>query len=238
MRLPFAISAGVHLGLSVLFFGWIHFSPPLLLPVESYTVSLVELPAPEPAEVEPVEEPTPEPVEEPIEQIEPEEEPIEEEPEIEEAAVEEPEPTPEPPEPEPEPSPEPARDRGHKVPAEPNEEETRPRKPREESLSGSLAIDAKNFPYSYYLNQIRRKIKSRWKPIPPGNVVDPQVCVVYFRILRNGRVEDVRIEGETGHALYDRAGLRAVLNAAPFPPLPPGFRGDDLGVHFSFEYVP
>jgi protein TonB len=230
VKLAVAFSATLHLSVIAWIFGVVRFSPPLTLPAETYTVSLVELPAPEPTPP-PAAASTPAPP--PREEIE---EPPEPEPE--------PEITPAPPEPEPEekPPPKPPREETHKAikvpPEPPSASEPSEREVRERSLSGSIEVDAPDFPFHYYLSSIRRKIQARWRPIPPGGATDPQVVVVYFRIERNGTITAARVETASGHALYDRAGLRAVMESAPFPPLPAGFRDSELGVHFSFEYVP
>ena len=62
-------------------------------------------------------------------------------------------------------------------------------------------------------------------------------CVVYFRVFRNGRISSIRVEEPSGAAYFDRAALRAVTLSDPLPPLPLGFPGSDLGIHFGFEYA-
>ena len=58
--------------------------------------------------------------------------------------------------------------------------------------------------------------------------------VVYFRVMRNGDVMDVRIEEPSGNNLLDRSGLRAVLEAGTFRELPDEFDHRYMGVHFGF----
>jgi TonB family protein len=43
---------------------------------------------------------------------------------------------------------------------------------------------------------------------------------VTFTILADGKVADVRVTQPSGAALLDMAAQRAILNAAPFAPLP------------------
>ncbi|HER43214.1 MAG TPA: TonB C-terminal domain-containing protein, partial [Candidatus Eisenbacteria bacterium] len=59
-------------------------------------------------------------------------------------------------------------------------------------------------------------------------------CLVFFRLRRDGRVDDVRIEQGSGNTYFDRSAMRAVRSAAPFPPLPRAFTDDYLGIHFTF----
>ena len=40
----------------------------------------------------------------------------------------------------------------------------------------------------------------------------------------------------SGFEFFDSSALRAVMLSDPMPPLPFGYNGDDLGVHFGFEY--
>ena len=41
----------------------------------------------------------------------------------------------------------------------------------------------------------------------------------------------------SGYEFFDRSALRAILISDPLPPLPVGYTGSDLGVHFGFEFV-
>ena len=60
--------------------------------------------------------------------------------------------------------------------------------------------------------------------------------MVYFRIARGGEVSGVRLEGASGMEFFDRSAVRAVMISDPLPPLPLGFTGGDLGVHFGFDW--
>ena len=94
-----------------------------------------------------------------------------------------------------------------------------------------------SFPYSYYIDTLKSKISSSWynSLVTPG-LKGKFVAVVYFRIQRNGRVEDLKIENGSGIKSLDLSALRAVENASPFPPLPSDFPYRYLGVHFEFEW--
>jgi TonB family protein len=58
---------------------------------------------------------------------------------------------------------------------------------------------------------------------------------VYFRIDRDGTIGDVRTETGSGNGTFDRAALRAVMEASPLPPLPFAYNGTFLGVHLTFR---
>jgi protein TonB len=55
--------------------------------------------------------------------------------------------------------------------------------------------------------------------------------VVVFRIHQDGSITDLRVEQSSGFSAFDLAAMRAVSNAAPFPPLPRAYRHDSLGVN-------
>jgi TonB family protein len=94
-----------------------------------------------------------------------------------------------------------------------------------------------SFPYTYYVLLIRDKVSSNWYTslISPG-LSSTIRTVVYFRILRDGQITNLKIEESSGIKSFDLSALRAIYSAAPFPPLPSGFEGEYLGVHFIFEH--
>jgi TonB family protein len=104
-------------------------------------------------------------------------------------------------------------------------------------LSGQVAVDAADFEFTYYLLLVRNRIAQIWTP-PAGLVTSgkPVRAVVYFRIARGGEVSGIQLESPSRVEYFDRSTLRAVTISAPLPPLPLGYSGFDLGVHFGFEY--
>jgi TonB family protein len=104
-------------------------------------------------------------------------------------------------------------------------------------LSGALAVDSKDFEFTYYLMLIRNKVAQNWAPPAGLEAGRPVQCVVYFHVARGGGVSAIRLETASGVEFFDRAALRAVTLSDPLPPLPLGFPGSDLGIHFGFEYA-
>ena len=102
------------------------------------------------------------------------------------------------------------------------------------ATTGNITLDAEDFPFMYYLTNIKRKIAAYWNV--PGTTAEVKYCVVYFKVLRGGGVQSPMIESPSGSFLFDQAALRAVTQASPLPPLPNAFKDDYLGVHFSFAY--
>jgi TonB family protein len=70
-----------------------------------------------------------------------------------------------------------------------------------------------------YLASVYHAVRSHW--ILPEQLLDrPLVCIIVFKITRDGSVLDVRFESESGYALFDQSAIRAVQEASPLPPLP------------------
>jgi TonB family protein len=109
---------------------------------------------------------------------------------------------------------------------------------------GPIAVEGGvDFPYQWYLDALQRKIGDRWRP--PSRVYrnNPKV-VIRFLIDRMGRIKDVKVDdkggssgrdGSSGMWDLDQSAKRAVTEASPVPPLPAGFPGDSLGVHYTFS---
>lgn len=104
-------------------------------------------------------------------------------------------------------------------------------------LSGQIAVDSGDFAFAYYLRQIRNKIAENWAPPAGLQSGQPIRALLYFKIARNGSISSIRIEQGSQVEFFDRSALRAVTLSDPMPPLPIGFGGSDLGVHFGFQYA-
>lgn len=102
---------------------------------------------------------------------------------------------------------------------------------------GGGNFDLSAFPFTYYLQIIQDKISTNWftSLIDPGASGEFQ-CMIFFKILRDGRIADLQIEISSGSRSFDLSALRAVQNASPFPPLPREFESEYLGVHLIFEH--
>ncbi len=98
-------------------------------------------------------------------------------------------------------------------------------------------IGLSDFPYQYYLQIISDRVSSSWFTA----LVDPGVAgtfytTVYFKILRNGQVTDLKVKESSGIASLDMSAQRAIQISAPFPPLPSDYDGAYLGIHLIFEH--
>lgn len=94
-----------------------------------------------------------------------------------------------------------------------------------------------SFPYAYYIDIFRGKISSAWynSLVSPG-LRGKYETIVRFRIMRNGKIQRLKLERKSGITSLDLSALRAIENAAPFAPLPADFPDSYLIVHFKFEW--
>jgi len=99
---------------------------------------------------------------------------------------------------------------------------------------GRPGVDALKEPdFGPYMRELQRKIKRRWNP-PRGN--KSKRVVLLFKLSKDGRLLDLKVHTASGQPESDRAAVEAVKAAAPFRPLPPEYRGDDIDIQFTFDY--
>jgi protein TonB len=60
--------------------------------------------------------------------------------------------------------------------------------------------------------------------------------VVRFFLMKDGRVEGLRLLVSSGIPPFDNASLQAIRNSSPFRPLPPDFPNPREGVTITFLY--
>jgi protein TonB len=95
-----------------------------------------------------------------------------------------------------------------------------------------VGLEGGDFPYTIYIENMKRLIGSRW--FHP-QIAGAGIATVYFTIQRDGTIRDAKTETSSGNSTFDRAALRAVLESSPLPPLPFGYGGTFLGVHLTFK---
>lgn len=83
---------------------------------------------------------------------------------------------------------------------------------------------------------LRQRVAERWNT---GDV-DPRIrtapiVIVTFDLARNGAVSNVTVLQRSNISALDYACQRAVLDAAPFPPLPPAFEREVAKIELWFE---
>lgn len=99
------------------------------------------------------------------------------------------------------------------------------------AFGSRIGVDNPDFTYGYYLDRLLSLIDAQWQRPNMGEVR----AVIHFEIARNGSISDVRVAESSGYNAFDFAALRAVQSAAPFPPLPRGYRNESLGVNLIVQ---
>ncbi len=102
-----------------------------------------------------------------------------------------------------------------------------------EFQGGNIQTDFANFPYPWYITQVRNSLWIEWeKRRPAGNVL---ASMVTFSIARDGKIKNVEVQSSSGDDTFDFAATSAVINAGPCPPLPMYYEKDELTVTVEFK---
>ncbi|MDD5303282.1 MAG: TonB family protein [Elusimicrobia bacterium] len=98
--------------------------------------------------------------------------------------------------------------------------------------AAGVATDLPNFPYPWYISQVRQMLWAAWQKRMPAASGEG---VVVFAIVRNGAFTDLRMESSSGDGDFDAAAVAAVQAAAPFPALPSDFAEPFLKIHLTLK---
>jgi len=96
------------------------------------------------------------------------------------------------------------------------------------SSNAVVGVEDPNFTYGYYLDRVLSAIDGNWSRPPVGSEIEE--AYVYFKILKDGQITEVRLVRPSGSEIFDRAALRAVEVSSPLPPLPTSYPKDQLGI--------
>ncbi|MBO4675639.1 MAG: TonB C-terminal domain-containing protein [Elusimicrobiaceae bacterium] len=98
---------------------------------------------------------------------------------------------------------------------------------------GNIQTDFANFPYPWYITQVRNSLWIEWeKRRPVGSTL---AALVTFSIARDGKIKNLKVEKSSGDDSYDFAATSAVINAGPFQALPMYYEKDELSVTVEFK---
>jgi TonB family protein len=104
------------------------------------------------------------------------------------------------------------------------------------SLNAYFQSTLKDEPYQ---KKTFERVAKAWKT-PPAKAV-PKVgakTVVQAVIAKDGKLVSTTVSMSSGSKAWDEASLAAVQKAAPFDPLPAGYRYPSLEVHFHVSVAP
>lgn len=91
-----------------------------------------------------------------------------------------------------------------------------------------------NFPFPFYLITVKERIGLNWNQLMGGKKLGVEIWV-YFKVNREGRIIEIKLEKPCGISRFDSYALKAVKDAEPFPRLPKNYDGEYLAIRVIFE---
>jgi len=85
-----------------------------------------------------------------------------------------------------------------------------------------------------YADLVAQRVTEKWQTNGLAGQSAP-IVVITFEIQRDGSVKNAKVAQRSGNSTLDYSALRAVMDAAPFPPLPPGFDRNEANVELDFQ---
>jgi|GraSoiStandDraft_32_1057276.scaffolds.fasta_scaffold15350_3 protein TonB len=87
-----------------------------------------------------------------------------------------------------------------------------------------------------YAQQIQQLVAQKWRTADvDARIQTAPTVIATFDLMRDGSIRNVQILQRSGIPSLDFSVQRAILEASPFPPIPPGFDRDYAKVEFWFE---
>ena len=103
--------------------------------------------------------------------------------------------------------------------------------------AGAVGVDQNSVlgnRFGAYAALLMQRVADKWHTGGLEGVHAPYV-IVSVDILRNGSIRNPHLVQQSGNYLLDTSAQRAVLEAAPFPPLPPEYEHDMVNINFYFQ---
>jgi periplasmic protein TonB len=88
--------------------------------------------------------------------------------------------------------------------------------------------------FGAYADLVVQRVTDKWQTSGLAGMHLP-MAVITFDILRDGSVKNAQISQRSGNSTLDYSALRAVMDAGPFPPLPPNYSGSSTNVELRFQ---
>jgi TonB family protein len=101
-----------------------------------------------------------------------------------------------------------------------------------------LLSDPQNVDFQPYLIQLLSVVRKNWMTIIPQSARMGRrgVVVIQFIVDRRGGVPKLVIASPSGTEALDRAAVAGISASYPFPPLPAGYKGDQIRLQMAFSY--
>jgi len=101
-----------------------------------------------------------------------------------------------------------------------------------------LLSDPQGVDFKSYLIQVLSAVRRSWFSVLPESARFGRSgrVIIQFAVNREGQVPKLVIYLPSGAEALDRAAVAGVSGAVPFPPLPAGFKGQDVRLQLVFSY--
>ncbi|MEH2390685.1 MAG: TonB family protein [Nostoc sp.] len=99
---------------------------------------------------------------------------------------------------------------------------------------GTSGVDAssQDVDLTSYLNKLKQRVQQQWLP---GMSQSNRRTVLNFTVNRSGEVNNLNIVQTSGFRVTDEVAMNAIQRAAPFAPLPTGYRKNYIDIEFTFD---
>lgn len=104
--------------------------------------------------------------------------------------------------------------------------------------SGGIGARSSTFgdQFGAYVQALQQRISSKWRAAElDARLKTVPQCIVAFEILRDGRIQGLRVTQSSGNQELDLSAQRAVTEASPFEPLPQGYQGASAKMEVGFK---
>jgi len=89
--------------------------------------------------------------------------------------------------------------------------------------------------FGAYADLVVQRVTEKWQTSGLGSMRTAPLVIITFDILRDGSLRNPQVAQRSGNTTLDFSALRAVMDAAPFPPLPPGYERNEANVELRFQ---
>ena len=101
-----------------------------------------------------------------------------------------------------------------------------------------LKSDPMGVDFHPYLLQVLTEVKLNWSAVYPtaARLGTRGLVTLEFSILKNGDVQKIVFNGQSGSVALDQAAVSAISASNPLPSLPKDFKGDRIVLQMTFMY--
>ncbi len=89
--------------------------------------------------------------------------------------------------------------------------------------------------FGAYADLVAQRVSQKWQTGGLAGLRTAPIVVITFDILRDGSIRNAKVAQRSGNDALDYSALRAVTEAAPFPPLPAEYNRSEADVELRFQ---